>query len=221
MLRYVDDSQPWAPLLETAVHLIENAERQLGQPLRWSIGGGTVLMFEFGHRLSKDIDVFFEDVQVLGFFNPRLQDSLSQFADGYDESAGAIKLRASEGDIDFVVSTALTENPYVTAQLLGNAVTLQTAPEIVARKVWHRGDRATARDLMDLAAVAIAYPQLPRLIQASLLRNGLEFLRQCDARRVALEPEFQSIYTLNFNLDYDGCVAIVQDMFRIATELDS
>ena len=38
----------------------------------WTFGGGTVLMFRYRHRLSKDIDIFVPDPQDLGFVTPRL-----------------------------------------------------------------------------------------------------------------------------------------------------
>ncbi|UBU61945.1 nucleotidyl transferase AbiEii/AbiGii toxin family protein [Acidithiobacillus ferrooxidans] len=33
--------------------------------LEWTIGGGTVLMFQYRHRLSRDIDIFITDAQYL------------------------------------------------------------------------------------------------------------------------------------------------------------
>ena len=39
------------------------------------IGGGTVLMFRFEHRLSKDIDFFTHDAQWLSLLTPRLNDT--------------------------------------------------------------------------------------------------------------------------------------------------
>jgi predicted nucleotidyltransferase component of viral defense system len=46
-----------------------------------------------------------------------------------------------------------TAHPYDEWQLLGRTVRVETAAEIVAKKLWHRGDQATARDLFDLSLV--------------------------------------------------------------------
>lgn len=37
--------------------------------------------------------------------------------------------------------------------LMDHPVKVETAAEIVAKKMWHRGDRPTARDLFDLSLV--------------------------------------------------------------------
>ena len=38
----------------------------------WTFGGGTVSMLRYGHRFSKDIDLFVPNPQCLGHVNPRL-----------------------------------------------------------------------------------------------------------------------------------------------------
>ena len=60
-------SGPWEVLFQRALRLIDEIQRQggLADPL-WTFGGGTVLMFRYGHRLSKDIDIFVPDPQYLG-----------------------------------------------------------------------------------------------------------------------------------------------------------
>lgn len=209
MLKHVDPSQPWAPLLRTALGLIDSAETAAGVEIPWSLGGGTVLMFRFNHRRSKDIDIFLEDPQLLGFFNPRLHDHLQQFESSYDASSQSIKLRAPEGDIDFVVSGTLTQAAYRHERLLEHRVRVQTSAEIVARKLWHRGNLAVARDLLDLAVVAKADGELGRKLRPALERNGATFVAQCRERRRVLEPEFLAIDVIDFHDDYDTCLARV------------
>lgn len=214
MLKHVDESQPWAPLLRTAHELINAAEERVGTAIAWSLGGGTVLMFRFSHRRSKDIDIFLEDPQHLGFFNPRLHDWLSLFEGSYDASAQSIKLRQPQGDIDFVVATALTESPYRTETLLGCKMRVQSSAEIVARKLWHRGNRAIARDLLDLAVVAKADRDLPNKIRLAIEKNGATFLAQCIQRRVILEQEFNNIDVIGFHDDYDACLATIEQLIH-------
>lgn len=71
----------------------------------------------------------------------------------YVEGPGYVKLLRPEGEIDFVASPNLTAQPHDEWTLLGRTVKVETAAEIVAKKLWHRGDRATARDLFDLSLV--------------------------------------------------------------------
>ena len=67
---------------------MENSEILLGrskkilqeagiEPTEWAVGGGTVLCHYFHHRLSKDIDIFLKDIQLVGAVSPRLNDEAS------------------------------------------------------------------------------------------------------------------------------------------------
>jgi acetyl esterase/lipase len=66
-------SGPWEVLFQRALRLVDDIQRHggLADPL-WTFGGGTVLMFRYGHRLSKDIDIFAPNPQYLGYVTPRL-----------------------------------------------------------------------------------------------------------------------------------------------------
>jgi hypothetical protein len=100
---------PWKILLGHALTLIDEiAEHGRSDPF-WTFGGGTVLMLRYGHRLSKDIDIFVPDPQYLGFVNPRISDVASDITTEYEEHAQFVKLLLSEGEIDFVVSPNLTD----------------------------------------------------------------------------------------------------------------
>lgn len=45
----------------------------------WTFGGGTVLMLRYGHRVSKDIDIFVPNPQYLGYVNPRISDARGRY----------------------------------------------------------------------------------------------------------------------------------------------
>lgn len=62
----------WEKLLPRALALIDEITRDGGvtDPF-WTFGGGTVRMFRYRHRLSKDIDIFVPDPQYLDFVTPR------------------------------------------------------------------------------------------------------------------------------------------------------
>lgn len=56
----------WEPLFARALILVDDFGRLGGlrNPF-WTLGGGTVLMFRYGHRISKDVDIFVPDLSTL------------------------------------------------------------------------------------------------------------------------------------------------------------
>jgi hypothetical protein len=50
------------------------SDRAGGYSFGWSLGGGTALMLQIEHRASRDVDVFIDDPQIFGFFNPEVSD---------------------------------------------------------------------------------------------------------------------------------------------------
>ena len=51
----------------------------------WTFGGGTVLMLNYAHRLSRDIDIFLGDPQYLGFLSPRLNGTIETWVADWEE----------------------------------------------------------------------------------------------------------------------------------------
>lgn len=83
-------SGPWQVLLRRALCLLDDLQKRAGlQAPFWTLGGGTVLMFRYGHRLSKDIDIFVQDPQYLGYLTPRLSDVAAAMTDAHPEMPGA------------------------------------------------------------------------------------------------------------------------------------
>ena len=72
----------WIKLFELALRQIDAA--QLPEQ-SWRFGGGSVLMLEFNHRLSKDIDIFLSDRQLLQYLSPRVNDALETEIGLYSE----------------------------------------------------------------------------------------------------------------------------------------
>ncbi len=70
----------------------------------WSFGGGTALMTYYKHRVSKDIDIFLRDVQLLTRITPRLNDFVSEKVDDYTEMSNYLKLKVGKQEIDFIVA---------------------------------------------------------------------------------------------------------------------
>jgi len=132
----------------------------------WALGGGTVLMFHFEHRLSKDIDIFFNDKQLLGMVSPRINDAVELSLREYIEQDVFCKLTFPEGKVDFIYSHMMTTHAPQPRMLAGREVLCEDPVEIAVKKVYWRGDRFTPRDIFDLAVVYNAAP--PRLLEALL-----------------------------------------------------
>lgn len=198
----------WRVLLGHAFTLIDEiAQHGTNDPV-WTFGG-TVLMLRHGHRLSKDIDIFVPDPQYLGFVSPRLSDVAESVTHDYVEGPGYIKLLRPEGEIDFVASPNLTQSPFELWQLLGRQVRVETSAEIVAKKLWHRGDRATARDLFDLALVIEREPQALASASEFLVRHRSAFLTQIEQRKEILQLQFDAIDRLAYQVSYEDAQRLV------------
>lgn len=195
----------WAELFPSALLLMAHLESQTHQPL-WTVGGGTVLMLRIGHRQSKDIDIFVPDPQYLGYVNPRLSDVAEQVSTDYEENAEFIKFFLPAGEIDIVVGTALTGRPFDTVVHAGRDIKFETCAEIIAKKMWHRGYQAKARDLFDLCAVACAEPDAIALAAPFFCKHGAAFLRRLQERAEFVSAEFDAIDALGFQRSFAQCL---------------
>ncbi len=202
---------PWEKLFPRALTLIDEISRYGGikDPF-WTLGGGTVLMFRHHHRLSKDIDIFVPDPQYLGFVTPRLSDTAADLTQDYTEQPGAfVKLQFDEGEVDFVAAPNLLADAWEIWDVGGRSVKVETAAEIIAKKMYHRGDRATARDLFDFALVIEREPGQLLTAKPFLLRHRDAFLSQIAQPHAGLRITFDAIATLDYAPGFDRCVAVV------------
>ena len=166
-------------------------------------------MLRYRHRMSKDIDIFVPDPQYLGFVSPRLSDAAEAVSDKYVEGPGIVELLRPESEIDFVASPNLTNDPFEVWELLGRQIKVETSAEIVAKKLWHRGDRATARDLFDLALVIEREPVSLATASVFLTRHREQFLLQVDQRKAVLKAQFEAIDTLDYQPSYEQAAEAV------------
>ncbi|SOY77765.1 conserved hypothetical protein [Cupriavidus taiwanensis] len=201
----------WESLFPHAFTLMEEVKKHGGIEPFWTFGGGTVLMLRYRHRFSRDIDLFVPDPQYLGFVTPRLSETAESITSDYVEQGNFVKLVLDAGEVDIVASPNLTEEPFEIWEIMGRPVKVETAAEIVAKKLYHRGDRATARDLFDLAVVVEQEPTA--LVRAApfLLRHASAFLNQVQAGPPIMREQFSRIQRINFNRSFDECVALVGD----------
>ncbi len=194
---------PWRGLLVHAFRLIEEIGAHGVTDPFWTFGGGTVLMLRYQHRRSKDIDIFVPDPQYLGHVTPRLSAVAEDISADYVEGAGYVKLIRPEGEIDFVASRNLTAAPFDTWSVQGRPVRVETAAEIVAKKLWHRGDRVSARDLFDLALVIEREPDSLAAASEFLVRHRLAFIEQLVQRAAVLKAQFDAIDALKYRPTFD------------------
>lgn len=200
----------WEALFQRALVLIDSAVASGATLRHWSFGGGTVLMRRHRHRVSKYIDIFVPDPQCLPYLSPRLNPIAEDLTSEYVEQAGFLKLIFPEGEIDFVASAPLTEAPTVRETLFDREVEVETSTEIVAKKVWHRGDRFTARDIFDLAMVAEMEPKALRQIRPVLRDRREAVLGQITARKSKLGDDFAALEIFEYRRSFDECVALVR-----------
>lgn len=204
----------WQGLLGHAFRLVDEiSARGFDDPF-WTFGGGTVLMIRYQHRRSRDIDIFVPDPQYLGYVSPRLSAVAEAVSADYVEGAGFVKLIRPDGEIDFVAAPNLTAAPFDTWSLQRRSVRVETAAEIVAKKLWHRGDKVSARDLFDLSLVIEREPDSLRSAGRFLIRHRKAFIEQLAGRAPVLEAQFNAIDVLKYHPTFD------QAAIRAATFLE-
>jgi|JFJP01.1.fsa_nt_gi hypothetical protein len=206
----VDRLHIWQTLFHRAIAILDSA-CAAGMPDDWSFGGGTVLMLDYHHRFSKDVDIFVPDPQYLGFLTPRLNDRAEVGTHGYDEQSNALKIYYAEGEVDFVAAGPVSASSYAMRDILGRRIRVETPLEIVAKKIKFRAADFKARDLFDLAMVldrvADTRPALVALIQRqqSLLRERFV------SRDTELREDFAAIDVLDYTPSFDACLQCVED----------
>ena len=200
----------WEILFQRALVLMDDP-RSNGIPVEeWTFGGGTVLMRRHRHRFSRDVDIFINDPQFIGYLTPRLSAIAESLTTDYVEDHNFLKLVFPEGEIDFVASAPLTEEPAVIEQLFGRPILVEKSSEIVAKKIWHRGAQFTARDIFDLAMVSEMEPDALKTI-APVLRDRRDVvLSRIEKHWATLREGFQLLHALDYQRTFEECVAIVR-----------
>ena len=204
----------WETLFQRALALIDSVAQAGVSFEPWTFGGGTVLMRRYRHRFSKDIDIFVPDPQFLGYVTPRLSETAESMTSDYVEQSNFVKLLFPEGEIDFIASAALTSRPFTTETLFGHDVHVETATEIIAKKLWHRGKDFRARDFFDLALVADREPEALKEIQPVLRDRRKPVLARMGDADEQLRSEFSELQVLDFRPTYDECIAIVKKVLE-------
>lgn len=183
-------------LLEKAIKILEYANIDNSQ---WSMGGGTILMLNYHHRLSKDVDIFVSNTQYFNGLSPKLND-VAEDADFYQEGERFISLSYPEGKIDFVKAFQVSDYLPTLKHVFNQNIFVDDDIEIVTKKVFFRGASLHPRDLYDLATVYLG-PRRSELVNA--LINIPEQVQEFhDAlQRVGPGFSFSEDYGLDLVLD--------------------
>lgn len=206
--------ETWETLFAQALKLISEIAKYGRADPFWTFGGGTVLMLRYGHRFSKDIDIFVPDPQSLGFVTPRLSDVAESITTDYHEAAGYVKLYLPEGEIDFVAAPNLTSPGFVQETIMGHTVRVETSVEIIAKKMWHRGARITGRDIFDFALVAER--ERAELMAAGqfMTRHAPEVFQQLEQRYEPLKKQFDAVDAIDYSPGFDDACNALKTALR-------
>ncbi|WFU16691.1 nucleotidyl transferase AbiEii/AbiGii toxin family protein [Bradyrhizobium sp. CB3481] len=150
-------SSDWARLFRLACALIRQVNADQTIINHWTFGGGTAMMLQIDHRESHDIDIFLPDPQFLAYLDPQKWDfKLDVTPTEYDgDGARFLKLAFEDmGQIDFIVGPSLTTSPTTRRTIEDETVELENIPEIITKKIYHRGSNIRPRDIFDIAAAA-------------------------------------------------------------------
>jgi hypothetical protein len=88
-------------------------------------------------------------------------------------------------------------------------VRVETAADVIAKKMHHRGDRATARDLLDLAMVIEREPDALAAAAPFLMRHRDRFLEQIGQPGAGFVVAFEAIAATRYRPRLAHCVEVV------------
>jgi hypothetical protein len=201
-------TKTWATILASAYALFDDLDRKGFKNPPFSLGGGTVLMLRFKHRLSQDIDFFGYDAQWLSLLSPRLNETAAAMASSYTEQANGVKIVMPHGDIDFIIAGDVASPINRTKVLLeGREILLDPTSEILAKKLFYRAASLKARDVYDLsAAIDIDPDEAKRAAQAAASKKALLIRRLEEMKKIDQNGLLQGI------APYDGALRHAEDM---------
>lgn len=163
----------WRKLGRVASTIVADAEKAAGSSLHAVLGGGTRVMLALNHRISNDIDLFIRDPQWIGYLSPRLNAKVESLTAVYEETAVSLKLRFTEGEIDFIVAAPLLQLPEESSP--ETSFPLEPLAEVLAKKLFHRGWQLAPRDLFDWWAIETKAPKaVPKGKLGPLLRTKFD-----------------------------------------------
>ncbi len=150
-----------------ALDLVFGAATDETRPPAWTLGGGTAIALRLDHRISHDVDIFVPGVP-LRLFTPAQNPAAKAISTRFQWPGHYLKFERPEGEVDFLSPALQTVPGYSWADFKGRRFALETAEEVIVKKIRYRSSRFTERDLFDLAVVAQALPDLARVLAAEV-----------------------------------------------------
>ena len=139
----------WRELLRLILPFIEAAPERLA----FSFGGGTALAQHLHHRVSYDVDLFFESSRALRLLSPQRNAALRVAIGGkWQEPGHYLKFELPDGEIDLLVTYPVTDEPTEPYDFEGRILEIERPREILGKKIRYRGPAFKRRDVFDLAA---------------------------------------------------------------------
>ena len=196
-------AETWRGLLRSALTVLDTLPPAATEAPRWVWGGGTVLAYLHRHRVSRDVDIFLHDPQLLTYLSPRLNEASEALTTDYVEMSHFLKLRLAQGEIDFIIGPRLTDLPLLSLAVDGRHLPAEHPVEVVAKKLFYRGDSLAARDLFDVTLVMNQYPDLLQAQRPLLITKREAILTRIATTDALLAEAFKAIETLEFTPSYE------------------
>lgn len=179
----------WKSLLGYSFAVIDEVIRDHEVPFPIQIGGGSMLLRRYGHRKSKDLDLFVTDARLVRWCSPRFNETAADLFPEYGEDAVTTRLIIGMQEIDIIAANPIVEDDATEDVVIdGRQVLVERPREILAKKVVYRGRQFQPRDVFDLACIAEAEPEE---IGAVLPWLSLAHVMDIEARLLELEPVLQ------------------------------
>ena len=176
----------WEKLLNLALPVLSDLETP------WTLGGGTGLFLRLNHRVSYDIDIFLEDPRGLKTIagDPRTK----RISNDWQFPGNYLKLIRQEGEIDFILAAAITENSFFAYDFKGTEIKVETPAEIIAKKIRYRGSNFTIRDTFDFALAVDHDPKLIGKLHQAIAQ--MDFQKTLD-RVTLLKHNFSTDHSIS------------------------
>lgn len=176
----------WKSLLRYGFAVVDEVIREHDVPFPIQIGGGSMLARRYGHRKSKDLDLFVTDARLVKWCSPRFNETAADLFADYGEDAVTTKLIIGMQEIDIVAANSIVEKDATEEVVLeGRRVLVERPREILSKKIVYRGRQFQPRDVFDLACIAEAEPEEIGAVLPWLSRTHVT---DVEARLAEIEP---------------------------------
>jgi hypothetical protein len=147
----------WYRLLDEAERVIAYINRNDDILTSWVLGGGTALMMHIDHRVSYDIDIFFDDPQLFSFIRRAVHEVKFNLQPTGSSNDGTrfIKINFGDcGEVDFICSANISVFRPQKTIFNHRVLLVDSIEEVITKKIFYRGGSIQPRDIFDIACVA-------------------------------------------------------------------